>query len=91
VITVGTATLAVSPVTWTHHQYWLLAAALLTIPGHLRIITTTWRAAVDTHLLLALACIALTAHLACGPAPDPPGWRQPVTPVPARADPGTYR
>jgi alpha-1,2-mannosyltransferase len=72
VIVVGAASVVLSPVSWTHHQIWLVLAVLLPVPGA----QSLWRAAVliimilpvpalgpplfgESRLLLAIAVAAL--------------------------------
>ncbi|MDQ1294852.1 MAG: alpha,2-mannosyltransferase [Actinomycetota bacterium] len=50
-VVVGAASLVVSPISWTHHQFWLVPAVLLTVPGPRRR-THRWRAVVVGVLML---------------------------------------
>ncbi|GAA2633059.1 hypothetical protein GCM10010411_84390 [Actinomadura fulvescens] len=64
VVTVGCATLVVSPVSWTHHQVWLVLAGLVLLagPGRAR------RAAGVAVLLVMIFPLAAEARLLCAAA-----------------------
>jgi alpha-1,2-mannosyltransferase len=67
---VGAAAIVVSPVSWTHHQFWLVAAAVLLTP------VDAVRAA-PARVWTAIA----VGVLAVAPAPLPPGWPAPLSAV----------
>jgi hypothetical protein len=58
-VVVGAASIVLSPVSWTHHQIWLVLAVLLPVPGRAR---AAWAALVLAVMLLPL------------PALGPPLW-----------------
>lgn len=55
-VIVGAAGLAVSPVSWTHHQVWLVLAALLAV-SHRRRTNLMWAAAVAALMILPVTSI----------------------------------
>jgi alpha-1,2-mannosyltransferase len=56
VVIVGAASVVVSPVSWTHHQVWLVMAALLPVSGSLRV-RTAWACAVLLVMTLPVTTV----------------------------------
>jgi len=52
-VVVGAASIVLSPVSWTHHQVWLVMAALLPVRGPV----WAWRAAVLTVMILPVTAL----------------------------------
>jgi alpha-1,2-mannosyltransferase len=63
VVIVGAASVVISPVSWTHHQVWLVLAAVLPVPGGRR-----WQV-VASALTAAVMIIPLAAFVTAWPTP----------------------
>jgi alpha-1,2-mannosyltransferase len=62
VVVVGAASVVASPVSWTHHQIWLVLAVLLPVAGTVKA-RWAWRVAVAAVAVLPVTSLALSGSL----------------------------